>query len=231
MAQGALALHEEKRPSCALHFSMLCAREDVAYAGSRWAFRTHPQTLQESSVVISTKNDGKIPVTAQATGASGENMRLVQANDVGHAADGIPIPFHPGAARYFAEKSVKLPRQVRGKENGMRAWHGLKEGLLCCLLRVGLLQAVPAADRQERQRTCCLSCGRWPAFRYPLPPFRGQQPCGRLVFGHGRLHLSGKDHLSGLRRRPAAHAAGRTAHVYRKGPYRHQRLSPAPAAL
>lgn len=36
-------------------------------------------------MVISTKNDGKISVTAQATGASGENMRLAQANDVDFA--------------------------------------------------------------------------------------------------------------------------------------------------
>lgn len=35
--------------------------------------------------VISTKSDGKFSVTAQATGASGENMRLVQANDVDFA--------------------------------------------------------------------------------------------------------------------------------------------------
>ena len=35
--------------------------------------------------VISTKSDGKFSVTAQSTGASGENMRLVQANDVDFA--------------------------------------------------------------------------------------------------------------------------------------------------
>lgn len=38
----------------------------------------------------------------------------------------------------------------------MRAWHGLKKVLLCCLLLAGILQAVPSAAAPAGQGTLCL---------------------------------------------------------------------------
>lgn len=73
-------------------------------------------TLSVQCILVVNKNMSDDDVYAMTRALYANLDDVAKAHNKGteisveHAADGIPIPFHPGAARYFAEKGVKLPQ-------------------------------------------------------------------------------------------------------------------------
>lgn len=87
--------------------------------------------------VLSNKSDGAFSVTAQATGASGENMRLVEAgdvdfaivqNDVADAAFNGNAPFKSklGEVRAIARLYPEYLHVVAGKDSGIKTMEDFK---------------------------------------------------------------------------------------------------------
>lgn len=89
------------------------------------------------SQVLSSKSNGALSVTAQATGASGENMRLTQAhevdlaivqNDVAHAAYNGMAPFKSklGDVRAIARLYPEYVHVVASKNSGVKSLEDFK---------------------------------------------------------------------------------------------------------
>lgn len=89
------------------------------------------------SQILSTKSDGALSVTAQATGASGENMRLTEANevdlaivqnDVAHTAYNGMAPFKSklGNVRAIARLYPEYVHVVASKESGVKKLEDFK---------------------------------------------------------------------------------------------------------
>ncbi len=87
--------------------------------------------------VLSNKSDGAFSVTAQATGASGENMRLIEGgdvdiaivqNDVADAAFNGNAPFKSklGDVRAIARLYPEYLHVVAGKDSGIKSIEDFK---------------------------------------------------------------------------------------------------------